>query len=74
MFFNSLKLALDFLRSSYVEIGAIFLIRIIGSAILMKIPFGGILSTILSIVLYITLIDMFLKYKRKDVDLEPLIT
>ncbi len=67
--FNALKLSLDFLRTSYTSIGGIFVIRIMLGLAATRIPFGGLVSWILSIVLYLVLIDVF--QRSKDFSVEP---
>ena len=62
--FNALKVSLDFLRSSYTSIGGIFVIRILLGLVSTRIPFGAVISWIVSIILYIALIDVFRKYKE----------
>ena len=59
--FNALKISLDFLRSSIVSVGGILVIRIVISFGVTRIPFGGILSWFVSILLYLTLIDVYRK-------------
>ena len=60
--FNALKVSLDFIRSSIVSVGGVLVIRILISFGVTRIPFGGILSWFVSILLYLTLIDVFRKY------------
>jgi hypothetical protein len=66
--FNALKVSLDFLRSSYVSIGGIFVVRILLSLVTTRVPFGGILSWLVSILLYLTLIDVYRKYVEQEED------
>lgn len=62
--FNALKVSLDFLRSSYASIGGIFVIRIVLGLVSTRIPFGAVISWIVSIILYIALIDVFQRYRE----------
>ena len=61
--FNALKISLDFLKSSYTSIGGIFIIRILIGVVSTRIPFGAVISWIVSIILYIALIDVFQRFK-----------
>ena len=72
--FNALKVSLDFLRSSYTSIGGIFVIRIVLSLVSTRIPFGAVISWIVSIILYIALIDVFQRYRGFSTESETGIT
>ena len=69
-FFKSMRESIEFIRTSLLKLVVVFFIEFASGLILFRVPFGAIISQVISIIFNLVLIDVFHRHKL-DTGMEP---
>ncbi len=72
-FFKAVSESVQFIKHSYVKLIVVFVLQILASGLSTRVPFGGILMYIVYVMLSLSTIDIYRRYKDTGVDAPPLV-
>lgn len=62
-FFKSMRESIEFIKTSLLKLIGVFFIQFASGLILFRVPFGAIISQVVSIIFNLVLIDVFIRHK-----------